>query len=337
MIQIIYVSSPESQQIYVWKLDNEKYGILKLIQIVCTPGQAQPIVIHPNKKFLYIGVRPNFKIITYSIDHTGLLRYIGNTKIFSSPTYLICDKKGKFLYCASYQCNTISVLPIQISGIVNAPIQIIENLLGCHSIGIDKCRELIWVPCLKEDSIRLFKISMFGTLIQYAPDLIKSSKCNSGPRHIIFHGIDCFAYVINELNSTIDVIDYDYNTYTPNIVQNISIIPMKFIDTIQYWGSDIHITSNSCWLYCADRAVNIISIFNISSNTKKLKFVGYQFTEIQPRGFSIDITGQFLIVAGQKSNYITLYRINANNGMLTMLSRYFSGKGPMWISIFSLN
>lgn len=335
MTQIIYVASPESQQIYVWKLD--KYNeTLKLIQIISTPGQAQPMVVHPNKKFLYVGVRPDFKIITYFIDQLGLLKNIGNTKIFSSPTYLMCNTEGTILYCASYHHNTISVLPIHTSGMLELPVQIIQNLLGCHSIGIDKYKKYMWAPCLKNNLIQLFEIDIFGMLITTNSICIKNNLV-FGPRHIIFHDTDYYAYVINELNSTVIVINYNNSQKNINIVQTLSIIPENITYITPCWGADIHITPNGKWLYCSDRTTNIISSFKVFFNTKKLKLMSCCPTEIQPRGFAIDSMGKYIIVAGQKTHHISLYRIDQDTGELKMLSRYASGKGPMWICILSLN
>lgn len=338
MIQIVYVISPESQKIYVWQLNTQREK-LKLIQTVFTPGQAQPVAVHPTNKFLYIGVRPDFKIVTYSIDRLGFLKNIGNTKIFSSPTYLLSNVQGTFLYCVSYQYNTVTVLPINMLGVIQSPVQIIKGLLGCHSIGIDKYKKLLWIPCLKENSIRLFQTNTFGNLTKFNPDFIKSSVF-SGPRHIIFHKMNCSGYVINELNSTVSVIHCDayFDKKIPNsIIQTLNIIPDCFHHTAQFWGSDIHITANGRWLYCSDRAASIISCFEVSYDSKLLKFMNYQLTETQPRGFAIDFTGKFLIVAGQKSHHISLYRINQNNGELIFLSRYHSGQGPMWVSFVALS
>lgn len=331
-MQIVYVASPDSQQIYIWKLD-DKHGLLELVQVVSTFGGAQPIAVHPNKQFLYVGVRPNFGITTYCVSQEGLLTDVGTIKLLSSPTHLISDEKGKFLYCTSYRDNTVSIIPIGESGILgHRPIQIIKGLLGCHSANIDKkCADSLWVPCLQEYAIRIFKINSFGILTSDNPCVIKTS-IGSGPRHMVFHDFSYFAYIINELSGTVDVIKYDIFQKIPSVVQTISLIP-KDINLKRCWAADIHITPDSRWLYCSDRAANIISCFEVLKDTKELKFVNYQFTEEQPRGFAIDYTGEFLVVAGQKSNYITLYQIDTNNGKLTVLSRYLSGKGPMWINV----
>jgi 6-phosphogluconolactonase (cycloisomerase 2 family) len=49
MKQTVYTASPESQQIHVWRLNTE--GTLTLVQVVDVPGQVQPMVISPDKRF----------------------------------------------------------------------------------------------------------------------------------------------------------------------------------------------------------------------------------------------------------------------------------------------
>ncbi len=53
MKQIVYVASPESQQIHVWQLDDK--GSLALLQTVEVAGQVQPMAIHPDNTHLYVG------------------------------------------------------------------------------------------------------------------------------------------------------------------------------------------------------------------------------------------------------------------------------------------
>lgn len=333
MKQTVYVSSPESQQIHIWRLDDFK-SELELMQVVCTPGNAQPIVIHPNQQLLYTGIRPNFGIVTYAINYEGLLNIIKITKISNSPTYLTIHEKGTFLYCVSYNDNALSVFSINKLGIPDNLIQIVKKLLGCHSANIGNDKNLLWIPCLQEHVIRIFDIHKFhGTLTPYQPDRIIINDL-SGPRHMTFHGFFNYAYVINELNGTINVIQYDSkNLSIPTIIQTINILPNNNIQ--RFWSADIHITPNNHWLYCTDRFSSTISCFQVLASSMELKFINYQYTEKQPRSFAIDNTGQFLIIAGQKSNHVSLYYIDSTNGTLSLVSRYISGIGPMWVYIIS--
>ena len=56
-----------------------------------------------------------------------------------------------------------------------------------------------------------------------------------------------------------------------------------------------------------------------------------------PRGFNIDPKGNYVIVAGQKSDHISVHAINQETGELKLLDRYESGKDPNWIEIVNFN
>jgi len=50
MKQVVYTASPESHQIHAWQMNDA--GALTLLQVVDAPGQVQPMVVSPDKKFI---------------------------------------------------------------------------------------------------------------------------------------------------------------------------------------------------------------------------------------------------------------------------------------------
>ncbi|EHD22438.1 MULTISPECIES: 6-phosphogluconolactonase [Brenneria] len=331
MQQVVYVASPESQQIHVWQLGAR--GELTLLQVVEAPGQVQPMVIAPDRRHLYVGVRPAFSVISYRIDDKGLLTEAGSAPLPGSPTHLSTDRQGRFLFSASYSGASVSVSPIDENGLAGAPIQQLDGLEGCHSTNIDPTNSLVWAPCLKEDRIRLYDLSAAGELSTHQPaDL--TSVAGAGPRHMAFHPNQRFAYCVNELNSSVDVYQLNAPDGKPRRVQTLDAMPADFADT--RWAADIHITPDGRFLYASDRTASLLSIFQVSEDGSVLSLSGHQPTETQPRGFNIDHRGEFLISAGQKSRHIEVYRINAADGALQPLARYAVGQGPMWVSILAL-
>lgn len=187
---------------------------------------------------------------------------------------------------------------------------------------------------MQEDRIRLYAIGKLGFLIPFMPASL-DSVAGAGPRHMAFHHKGNYAYVINEFNGTINVIATNNATGAgPRIVQTLDIILAGFSDIL--WAADIHITPNGRWLYCSDRSASVISWFAVSKDGSMISLLGYQETEIQPRGFNIDSQGRFLVAAGQKSHHITVYAISSQSGKLTPLARYAVGHGPMWVTILAL-
>ncbi len=328
MKQIVYVASPESQQIHVWQMDNE--GNLTLLQAVDTPGQGQPMTINPAKTHLYIGVRPAFGVVSYHIDEQGMLSEAGVAPLPGSPTHISTDRLGRFLFSASYSFSCTSVSPIDESGIVGAPLQNVEGLSNCHSANADPANRQVWVPCLKEDRIRLYDLANDGQLTAASPAAI-ATVTGAGPRHLVFHPQKPFAFGVNELDSTVNVYAMDGSAGGPRIIQTLDIMPADFSDT--RWAADIHITPDGRFLYACDRTASVIACFAVSEDGSSLTLSGHQPTEVQPRGFDIDGSGRFLVAAGQKSHHIEVYRIDAERGSLSPLARYAVGQGPMWVSI----
>ncbi|MGX8941229.1 6-phosphogluconolactonase [Symbiopectobacterium sp. Eva_TO] len=332
MQQVVYIASPESQQIHVWQLASS--GQLTLLQVVDAPGQVQPMVIAPNKQHLYVGVRPTFSAISYLIDAQGLLTQVGSASLPGSPTHLSTDRQGRFLFSASYSGETLSVSPIDAEGIVGEPIQQLDGLSGCHSSNIDPQNRVLWAPCLKEDRIRLYDVSAEGELYVAAQADLHAVD-GAGPRHMDFHPNQRFAYCVNELNSTVDVIELHSVAGKARTVQSLDAMPQGFADT--RWAADIHLTRDGRFLYCSDRTASLLSIFQVSEDGSTLTLVGHQPTETQPRGFNIDHQGEFVISAGQKSQHIEVYRIDQESGKLQPLARYAVGQGPMWVSVLALD
>ncbi|MEJ4043207.1 6-phosphogluconolactonase [Erwinia sp. SLM-02] len=328
MKHVVYTASPESQQIHVWQLNED--GALTLLQVVDAPGQVQPMVVSPDKTFLYVGARPDFRVLAYKIDSEGKLKETGHASLPGSPTHISTDREGRFIFVGSYNDACVSVSPIGDNGLPGEPAQVIKGLDGCHSANIDLGNQSLFVPALKQDRIALFELAQNGELTPRAQAEVKTT-AGAGPRHMVFHPNQKFAYCVNELDSSVDVWALGDKVEK---VQSLDMMPEGFSDT--RWAADIHITPDGRFLYGCDRTASIITVFSISDDGATLTIEGYQPTETQPRGFNIDSSGQYLIAAGQKSHHIAVYKIAGDNGLLQELARYAVGQGPMWVTISAL-
>ena len=328
MKQTVYTASPESQQIHVWRLNSE--GSLTLVQVVDVPGQVQPMVISPDKRFLYVGVRPEFRVLAYSIaPDDGALTYAAEAALPGSPTHISTDRQGRFVFSGSYNSGCVSVTRLE-DGIPVETVDVVEGLEGCHSANISPDNRTLWVPALKQDRICLFTLSDDGHLAAQSPAEITTVE-GAGPRHMVFHPNQQYAYVVNELNSSVDVWELKDPNGQIECVQTLDMMPADFTDT--RWAADIHITPNGRHLYACDRTSSLMTIFSISEDGSVLAIEGFQPTETQPRGFNVDFSGKYLIAAGQKSHHIALYEIKGEQGLLEEKGRYAVGQGPMWVVV----
>lgn len=329
MKQTVYTASPESQQIHVWTLHSN--GTLNLVQVVDVAGQVQPMVVSPDKRFLYVGVRPEFRVIAYRIaPDDGSLSEAGEAALPGSPTHISTDHSGRFLFSASYNAGNVGVISLENDGLPGAVVDVVEGLEGCHSANISPDNRTLWVPALKQDRICLFTLSDDGHLVAQTPAEVQTVE-GAGPRHMAFHPNHKYGYSVNELDSTVNVWELRDPLGEIECVQTLDIMPADF--TGVRWAADIHITPDGRHLYACDRTASILTIFSVSEDGSVLSIEGYQPTETQPRGFNIDHSGQYLIAVGQKSHHAAVYQISGEQGLLAEKGRYAVGQGPMWVVV----
>ena len=328
MKQTVYTASPESQQIHVWTLNQD--GSLTLVQVVDVPGQVQPMVVSPDKRFLYVGVRPEFRVLAYRIaPDDGALTFAAEAPLPGSPTHISTDRKGNFVFSASYNQANVAVIRLE-DGLPRDTVNVVEGLDGCHSANITPDNRTLWVPALKQDRICLFTLSDDGFLAEQCPAEVTTVE-GAGPRHLVFHPNEQYAYCVNELNGTVNVWELKNPHGEIECVQTLDMMPADFSDT--RWAADIHITPDGRHLYACDRTSSLITVFSVSEDGSVLSLEGFQPTETQPRGFNIDHSGKYLVASGQKSHHIAVYEIAGEQGLLQEKGRYAVGQGPMWVVV----
>lgn len=331
MKQTVYTASPESQQIHVWRMDEQ--GDLTLLQVVDVPGRVQPMVISPDKAYLYVGVRPDFRLLAYRIaPDSGALTLAGEAALPGSPTHISTDHQGRFIFSASYNASCVSVTPLQ-AGLPGEVVAVVEGLEGCHSANISPDNRTLWVLALQQDKICLFDLHDDGQLTAQNPPALVTVN-GVGPRHMVFHPNQQYGYSVNESGGSVDVWALQEPAGKSICIQSVDMMPADF--TGMRWGADIHLTPDGRHLYTCDRTASIITIFSVSADGRELSVVGFQPTESQPRGFNLDNSGNYLIAAGQKSQHISVYKIIAEQGLLQEQGRYAVGEGPMWVVVNAL-
>ncbi len=168
------------------------------------PGQVQPMVVSRDKRYLYVGVRPEFRVLAYRIAlDDGALTFAAESALPGSPTHISTHHQGQFVFVGSYNAGNVSVTRLE-DGLPVGVVDVVEGLDGCHSANISPDNRTLWVPALKQDRICLFTVSDDGHLVAQDPAEVTTVE-GAGPRHMVFHPNEQYAYCVNELNSSVDV------------------------------------------------------------------------------------------------------------------------------------
>ncbi|WP_262487241.1 lactonase family protein [Chryseobacterium arthrosphaerae] len=172
----------------------------------------------------------------------------------------------------------------------------------------------VFLPDLGADKIRAYRFNAEkNEPLQPAEIPFIQAALGSGPRHLTFHPNGKFAYCIEEMGGAVSA--YAYGNGTLENIQRISTHSDDHKENFE--SSDVHISPDGRFLYASNRGdENNIAIFAIQNNGT-LKTVGYQPTGGKhPRVFAIDSTGKFVITTNAVSGTATVFRRNAENGLL---------------------
>src|SRR3954454_7828098 len=354
----VYVSNAEDGDIGVYTLQAD--GSLKAGERVKAEKLVMSMAVTPDKRFLIAAVRQKpFQAMSFAIDpSSGALKSVGSGPLADSYPYISLDRKGRFLFGASYGGNQVGVNRVSADGKVGEPHQVIPTARNAHSIVIDKTNRFVFVPHLGTDQVFQFVFDeASGKLAANTPPLVQM-KPNTGPRHIVISGDNRFAYLLNELTATVTTLARDASTGHLKELDSVSILPPDTKlgpgmprgavgtpganqaprDTSNdVWAADLHLTPNGRFLYASERTSSTLGGFRVEPESGKLTFLGSTPTEKQPRGFAIDPSGRFLIASGELSDQVASYAIDAETGALKAIGRYPAGKGANWVEVVALD
>jgi 6-phosphogluconolactonase len=259
------------------------------------------------------------------------------------PCHVDIDTTGKHLLVANYIEGNVSVLPINRDGTIGGPTDIhqhngssvdIERQEGPHphSANLDPNNRFVYVADLGLDEVCVYELLAEGTL-KYREQLSVDVKAGAGPRHFDFHPSGEYAYVINELDSTVTAFSLDGGKLDP--IQTLSTLPKEFADTS--YTADIHVAKSGRFLYGSNRGHDSIVIFSIDENTGKLTYVSCESTRgIYPRNFEIDPSGLLMLVANQDSDTVLTFNIDQQNGTLERTGHVIDVPYPVCIQLVPL-
>jgi len=226
---------------------------------------------------------------------------------------------------ANYGSGTVALFPIQNEGSLTEATWVDQHIRKDVLPGHDGAHAHMIIPSpygnfayavdLGTDKIYLYKIDP-DELKLISPGVDTETKPGAGPRHMVFHPNKNLAYVVNELNGTIEAMKADTVTGLLTRFQVISTLPEG--ESGEAACADIHISPSGKYLYASNRGIiNNIAIYEINTQSGQLTLAGHQPVKGKtPRNFIIDPTGTFLLVANQNSDNIVTFRIDKATGRL---------------------
>ncbi|MEQ1858833.1 MAG: lactonase family protein [Chthoniobacteraceae bacterium] len=332
--------APETQGIYRFTLNIET-GALSAPVMAADAKRASFLAVHPGGEFLYTTAEGSpGAVAAYAIGEDGSLKLLNQQSTGGAgPTHVWVDGGGANLLVANYGGGSVACLPIKEDGSLGASTAFVQHTGSsvnpqrqkephAHGIYSDAEDKFVYVPDLGIDKVLIYKFDPAkGTLVPNDPPAAIIAP-GGGPRHFALNPTGGFAYVNNELNSTIDVFKHDAETGALEPLQTIPTLPPDFSG--QNSTAEIFVHPNGRFVYCSNRGHDSIAVFAVSEGTGRLRPIDHTPTGGKtPRNFSIDPTGKWLIAANQASDDIFVFRLDPATGKLTATGQSAKLPGPM--------
>jgi len=341
--------SGESKGIYRATMNLET-GILSKPELAAEIGSPGFVALHPNGTRLYsVCQLPDGQgggVAAFAISEDGQsLRLLNAQPIGDGGScHLAVDSTGRCLFTAQYSGGSVAVFPLDTDGRIlprsaliehegSGPNEVRQKAPHPHWVGVDPGNRFLFVPDLGIDRVVIYRIDFEQGQIERHG----AGQCppGSGPRHFKFHPNGKTAYVVNELDLSVTVFDYDAQAGTLEPVQTISTLPEELRE-IASSGSEIRVHPTGTFVYAANRGHDTIAAFQVDPASGKLTFIEREPVRGSwPRNFNIDPTGQWLLAAGRNSNTISVFRIDPDTGGLIYTGKTVNCPTPICIEFQS--
>jgi 6-phosphogluconolactonase len=339
-------TGPKSKGIYVYRFDPASGRVTPIGLAAETPSPSF-LAAHPNGRYVYaVNEVNNFEgqrggsVAAFSVDaSSGKLTAINRVSSRGSgPCHLSVDKTGKLLAVANYGSGSEAAFPVNNDGSLGEATWFLQH----EGSSVDQKRQrgphahcavfspdnrFLAVADLGLDRILISRVGADGKLQPNNPPY-GTVKPGSGPRHFAFHPGGRWAYVINEMASTITAFDWNAKDGVLKEIATISTLPADFKG--ENTTAEIEVHPNGKFVYGSNRGHDSIAVFAIDQKNGTLTPVEYVSTDGHtPRGFKIDPSGKYLVAGNQDSNNFVVFAVDGKTGRLKSTGRKFEVGSPV--------
>jgi 6-phosphogluconolactonase len=337
-----------SKGIYAYRFDSSTGSIVSLGLAARTINPSF-LAVHPNHRFLYAvdevrnyAGQKSGAVSAFVIDRvTGKLKLLNKVATKGGdPCYVTVDNTGKYVLVANYAGGSVAVFPVLEDGRLGEVSAFVQHTgrgtnpqrqegPHAHSVDLSPDNRYAIVDDLGLDETLVYKFDNATGSLASDPTFAKADS-GAGPRHFAFHPNGKFAYVINEMGSTVAAFSYDADSGALHSLQTVSTLPKSFSG--QNGAAEIEVHPSGKFLYASNRGHDSIAVFAIDADKGTLTPVEDVSTKGEsPRHFEIAPGGSLLFDANEKSDNVVIFRIDPQTGRLTATGKVLEIAAPVCV------
>jgi len=302
-------------------------GAWARVQLVGDLVNPSYLAFDRTRRFLYTVHGDGSEASAFRIDPaSGQLTFLNRvTTGGRNPVHLAPDPTNRFMVVANHVVadgvkSGIASLPIHDDGRLGAPVDVVpfEGTIGPHrveqpfpkphQVEFDPSGRFIVVPDKGCDRVLVFTIDAAGKLQEAAATPARET---SGPRHVAFHPTVPYAYVVNELDSTVVAYRLDRQSGALTPFQIVSALSEDFTGNSR--SAEIAVSRDGRYLYASNRGADTVAVFTIDRANGRLEWRGsVPAGGKTPRFFALIDNGRAMAVANEEGHNIVRFAIGVD-------------------------
>jgi 6-phosphogluconolactonase (cycloisomerase 2 family) len=312
--------------ISVYQVDTQT-GALTLVQLVKDQVNPSFLALSRNGEHLYTVHGDMSDISAFKVDKaSGKLTFINRQSTEGkNPVHLAIDPTGRYVVVSNHIGASLAVLPIAADGSLEPLTQLVHlaGPIGPHRVEqkqskphfnpFDPTGRFVIVPDKGLDRTFSFRFENGQLTPATAPFVV--TREGAGPRHIAFHPDGRYAWVVNELDSTVTAYRYDTANGSLTPLQVLSSLPDTCTGNSR--ASEIEVDRIGRFVYASNRGDDSIAVFAINASNGHLRFLNAVPSQGKtPRFMTSTPDGRFMYALNEDSDTIVAFSVDADSGTL---------------------
>jgi 6-phosphogluconolactonase len=243
------------------------------------------------------------------------------------------DKTGQAVFCANYSGGSAASFHVKADGGLTEAVSFFQyeghgpkaeqEMAHAHRATVTPDNKYVLVNDLGLDCIHIYDLdAATAKLTPHDPPEWKSEP-GAGPRALHFHPNGKWAYCVLELSSEIAALRWDAQAGSLTTLQTVGLIPEGYTGKTPH-ASEIALDRAGKFVYAADRFDDVLVSFKVDAATGKLTKLGSsKYGGKTPRHIALDPTEQWMLVANQDSDNISIVKRDKKTGLLAETGKVF--------------
>jgi 6-phosphogluconolactonase len=303
------------------------------------------ITFSPGHEYLYAAAevdtfngKPTGEVASFRVENGELHPHSSQNAAGKGTCHLALDRTGGVLLSADYGGGSVASFRVAAGRL--SPAAYTEHYIGhgpvadrqeaahAHFASFSPDNRFAYINDLGSDCIHIYSLNT--ATARLAPAGVYKARPGAGPRTLHFHPNGHTAYSVNEVDSTVDVLEWSRSNGQLAFVKQFDLLPKDYHGPST--ACDTVITRDGRFVYFANRDNDFLYSFKAEAKTGSLTpMVRSSCGGKTPRNFVLDPTERWMLVANQDSNQISVFARNPETGLLADKGRSFAAAVPMCI------